>query len=141
MAIAQEGLETGREVAAVSAGTLSAALRAGIERYVGWPYQVASASIVDADGTVSDTFAAVVYAAKEKSLGAAPAQIPADSAAVVVDAIHSLTIDNFRAAYARIARAKRLRKSPAPNLDAPTDSDNHCGLTPSQASPYSSCAR
>lgn len=120
MAIAQEAFETGRQVAAVSAGTLSAALRAGFERYVGWPYKVASASIVDTDGAVSDTFAAVVYAAKEKSPAAAPAQIPADSAAVVVDATDSLTIDNFRAAYARVARAKRLKKSPAPKLDTPT---------------------
>ncbi len=120
MAIAQEILETGRQVAAVSAGSLSAALRAGIERYVGWPYEVASASVVDADGAVSDTFAAVVYSAKEKSPAAAPAQIPADSAAVVVDATDSLTIDTFRAAYARVARAKRLKKSPAPKLDMPT---------------------
>jgi hypothetical protein len=120
MAIAQEILETGHQVAAVSAGTLSAVLRAGIERYVGWPYKVASASVVDADGAVSDIFAAVVYAAKEKSPAAAPAPIPADSAAVVVDATDSLTIDNFRAAYTRVARAKRLKKSPAPKLDTPT---------------------
>lgn len=76
MAVAQEALETGRLVAAVTTGTLSAALRAGIERYVGWPYKVESASIVDADGTVSDTFAAVVYAAKEKSPAAAPVNRP-----------------------------------------------------------------
>ncbi|GFN28167.1 hypothetical protein [Achromobacter denitrificans] len=120
MAIAQEVFETGRQVAAVFAGTLSAALRAGIERYVGWPYKVASASVVDADGAVSDTFAVVVYAAKETSPTATLAQVPADSAAVVVDATDSLTIDNFRAAYARVARAKRLKKSPAPKLDKPT---------------------
>ncbi len=120
MAIAQETLETGRQVAAVSAGLLSAALQAGIERYVGWPYKVASSSVVDTDGAVSETFAAVVYAAKEKSPAAAPAQIPADSAAVVVDATDSLTIDTFRTAYARVARAKRLKKSPAPKLDMPT---------------------
>ena len=120
MGIAQEALETGRQVAAVSAGTLSAALRAGIERYVGWPYKVASASVVDINGAVSDTFAAVVYAAKEKLPAATPAQIPADSAAVVVDATDSLSIDNLRAAHARIARAKRLKKSPAPKLDTPT---------------------
>lgn len=87
MAIAQEVLETGRQVAAISAGMLSAALQAGIERYIGWPYKVESASVIDADGAVSDTFAAVVYAAKEESPAAAPAQISADSTAVVVDAV------------------------------------------------------
>ncbi len=119
MAIAQEVLETGRQVAAASAGTLPAALRAGIARHVGWPYKTASANLVDRDGAVSDTFAVVVYAAKEDA-PAATAQIPADFAAVVVDVTDSLTIDNIRAAYARIARAKRLKKSPAPKLDTPT---------------------
>lgn len=120
MTIAQEVIETGRQVAAVSAGSLSAALRAGIERYIGWPYKVATASVVDADGAVSDTFAAVVYAAKEEAPAAATAQIPADITAVIVDATDNLTIDNIRGAYARIAHAKRLKKSPAPKLDTPT---------------------
>ena len=120
MTIAQDVLETGRQVAAVSAGTLSAALRAGIGQYVGWPYNVASDSVFDADGAVSDTFATVVYTTNEKSPDAARAPIPADSAAVVVDATDSLTINTFRAAYARVARAKRLKKSPAPKLDTPT---------------------
>lgn len=119
MAIAQEVLDTGRQIAVVSAEALSGALRAGIGQYVGWPYQVTSASLVDADGAVSDSFAAVVYVAEEKSLAPAPAQVPADSASVVVDATDSLTIDHFRAAYARIARAKRLKKSPVPKLDTP----------------------
>lgn len=134
MAIAQEALETGRQIAAVSKETLSAALRAGIERYVGWPYKVASASVVDADGVVSDGFAAVVYAAKENSPATAPAQIPADSAAVVVDATDSLTIDNFRAAYARVAQAKRLKKSPAPKLDTPTTTTVTLGVIYAQRS-------
>jgi hypothetical protein len=120
MAIAQEVLVTGRQVAAVGAGTLSAELRAGIERYVGWPYRVASATIDDTDGVVSDSFAAVVYTAKGNSPSAAPMQLPADSVAVVVDATDNLTIESFQVAYARVARAKRLKKSPAPKMDSPT---------------------
>jgi hypothetical protein len=118
--IAQEVLETGRQIAGASAATLPAALRAGIERHIGWPYKIASANLVDRDGAVSDTFAAVVYAAKEEVPSAATSQIPADFAAVVVDVTDSLTIDTIRAAYARIGRAKRLKKSPAPKLDMPT---------------------
>ncbi len=120
MAIAQEVLEAGRQIAGASTGTLPAALRTGIELHVGWPYKTATANVVDRDGAVSDTFAAVVYAAQEGAPAAATAQIPADVAAVVIDATDSLTIDNIRAAYARIARAKRLKKSPAPKLDTPT---------------------
>ena len=120
MAIAKQVFETGRQVAAVSAGALSYALREGVEKYVGWPYKVTSASVVDSDGAASAPFAAVVYAAKGDSLGEVPVQLPADSVAVVIDATDSLTIDNFRAAYARVADAKRLKKSPAPELDTPT---------------------
>jgi hypothetical protein len=119
MAIAQEVLETGRQVAGASSETLPAALRAGIERHIGWPYKTASATVVDRDSAVSDIFAVVVYAAKEGASAADPIQIPADFAAIVVDATDSLTIDSFRAAYARIARAKRLKKSQAPKLDTP----------------------
>jgi len=120
MAISQEVFETGRQIAAICAESLSAALRAGIERYVGWPYKVASASIIDVDRKVSDVFAAVVYVAEESPPSATTSQVMADSSAVVVDTADSLTIDNFRAAYGRIARAKRLKKSPGPNLDRPT---------------------
>jgi len=120
MAIAQDAFEAGRQVAAASAESFSDALRAGIKRFIGWPYKVASASVVDADGAVSDTFAAVVYTEKEESRAGPPAQIPADSVAVVVDAADSLTIDSFGAAYARLAHAKRLKKSPAPKLNTPT---------------------
>ena len=120
MTISQEVLETGCQLAAVSARTLSADLRAGIERYIGWPYKVATASVFDTDGLVSDTFAAVVYTAKEPSLDGPTVQTPANFTAVVVDATDSLTIDNFRAAYARVGCAKRLKKSPAPKLDTLT---------------------
>ncbi|PVE08702.1 hypothetical protein [Limnohabitans sp. Rim28] len=120
MAIAQQVFETGSKVAAVSAGELSSALREGVEQYVGWPYKVTSARVVDSDGTASVPFAAVVYATKGDSPVTAPAQLPADSVAVVIDATDSLTIDKFRAAYARVAVAKRLKKSPAPELGTPT---------------------
>lgn len=123
MAIAQEILETGRLIAAVSAGSLSASLRAGVERYVGWPYKVASASVVDADGAVSDTFAAIVYVAKEKSLAAAPAQIPADSAAVVFDATDSLAIDTFRASLR--ARCTREAAEEIASTEAGYADDDH----------------
>lgn len=118
MAIAQEILQTGLQVSSASAGTLSTVLRAGIERHVGWPFKAARANLIDRDGDMSDNFAAVVYAAKEDVSSTAP--IPADLAAAVVDGIESLTIDNLREAYVRIAHAKRLRKKPAPIVDTPT---------------------
>jgi len=120
MAIAQDVQDTGRQVAAASAEALAGVISAGIGRHLGWPYRVASASIVDCNGGMSDTFAAVAYVAAESCPDSSPVPIPADSAAAVIDATESLTIDNFRAAYSRIARAKRLKKTPTSGLDAPT---------------------
>ena len=61
-------------------------------------------------------FASVVYAAPEGSAAPNPAAIAADIVAAVIDASHSLDLESFRAAYARIALAKRLKKTPAPRL-------------------------
>jgi hypothetical protein len=91
MAIAQHVFETGRQVADAGAVEFPGALLAGIERLVGWPYETASSNVIDRDGAVSDTFAAVVYVAKKGAPDEANAHIPADLAAVVVDAIE-LTI-------------------------------------------------
>jgi hypothetical protein len=120
MAIAQDVQETGREIAAASAQTLASTLCAGLERHLGWPYKVVSASVIDREGATSDTFAAVACVVPETGSGSGPEPIPADFAAAIIDATDSLTLDGFRAAYARIARAKRLKKSPAPKLDTPT---------------------
>ena len=122
MPIASDVRETGRQIAAAGPETLPSVLRAGIERHVGWPYKVVSASVIDRDGAVSDAFAAVIYTdgAGSTSSTVAPTQVPADAAAAVIDVTDSLTIEAFRVAYARIARAKRLRKSPAPLLETPT---------------------
>lgn len=120
MTIALEVQETGRKVAAAGPEMLGDALSTGLGRHLGWPYKVASASVVDREGAVSDTFAAVAYVAPESSSAVGHAPIPADSAAAVIDATDSLTLDSFGAAYARIARAKRLKKVPSPKLDAPT---------------------
>ncbi len=50
MAIAQEVLDTGRQVAAVTGAALGGILNAGIERILGSPYKTASGCILDRDG-------------------------------------------------------------------------------------------
>lgn len=120
MTVALDIQEIGRQVAAAGPEALVGALSAGLGQYLGWPYKVESASVVDREGVVSDTFAAVAYVAPESFSAPGATPIPADSAAAVIDATDSLTLDSFGAAYARIARAKRLKKVPAPKIDTPT---------------------
>ena len=45
--------------------------------------------------------------------------IPADNAAAVIDVVENIDLAGFRAAYARIAHAKRSKKSPAPRVAGP----------------------
>ena len=120
MEIGQDARETGRKIATVSIESLSTALRDGVEKFIGHPFKVSSGSVIDSDNKVSDLFAAIVYVESEESQSKAPSQLPADSTAVVIDATDNLTIDKFRAAYLRVAKAKRLKKSPTPLIETPT---------------------
>jgi hypothetical protein len=98
-----------------AAGTdLGREFRAGIAEIVGWPYSVSSGRIEDAAGKTSALFACVVHTATNDT--AARNVIAANNAAVVVDVIEDMGLHELRAAYERIAEAKRLKKGPAPNL-------------------------
>ena len=120
MEIGQDAQETGCKIASASIESLSTALRDGVEKFIGHPFKVSSGSVIDSDNKVSDLFAAIVYVETEESQSKAPSQFPADSTAVVIDATDNLTIDKFRAAYLRVAKAKRLKKSPTPLIETPT---------------------
>jgi hypothetical protein len=98
-----------------TAGTnLGPELNAGIIEFVGWPFVVSAGRVEDAAGKTTARFACVVHTAKSGSPGGDV--IAADNAAVVVDVIEDMGLDEFRFAYERIAEAKRLQKSPAPDL-------------------------
>ncbi|MCC6265904.1 MAG: hypothetical protein IT169_20210 [Bryobacterales bacterium] len=116
MAIADEVQETGQQVLAATGAELARVLNAGIERFVGWPYRIAPGCVVDRDGTRTETFASVVYTAREGSAAPGLGVIPADTAAAVIDLSEDMDLEIFRAAYARVALAKGLKKSPAPQL-------------------------
>lgn len=116
MAIAQEVREAGLHVAAATGAALDGILNVSIEQFLGWPYRTASGRILDRDGSRTQAFSTIIYTAPGGSAATVGA-IPADTAAAVIDASESMDLDSFRAAYARIAFAKRLKKSPAPRLE------------------------
>lgn len=116
MALAQEVQDAGREIAAANATDLPGLLNSAIQRFLGWPFKTASARVVDRDGTQTEDFASVVYAASEGGAAPDPKAIPADLAAIVIDATESQDLENFGAAYAHIAKAKSLKKTPGPQL-------------------------
>jgi hypothetical protein len=59
----------------------------------------------------------VIYAVPQAGTTPESEDIHADNAAVIIDACESLDSEKFLASYARIAKAKRLKKRPPPNLE------------------------
>lgn len=70
-----------------------------------------------ADGSQSETFAAVICKAAAEA-GDSPYS-PADDTAAVIDVFDELSIDKLRSSFERIAAVKRLRKTAVPNEEQP----------------------
>src|SRR5262245_6302008 len=117
MTIADYAREAGRLIALASTDEIPSALGAGIGRFLGAPFRTVSTDIVDSDGSRSPAFAAVVYVAPDRPPNASVVSVPADNAAAIIDACACANLEYFRAAHARVALAKRLKKSAIGNLD------------------------
>ena len=107
--------EAGQEVTSATGVTLPGILNRILGNFLSWPFNVTSACVVDQDGNRTEIFASVVYVASGSGATPGTHDIPADNAAVVIDACECLDLENFRASYERIAQAKRLKKSAAPS--------------------------
>ena len=114
MTLSDRARIVGQKINDASRANLEPELNAGVAEFVGWPFVVSPGRIEDAVGKTTPPFACVVHTAANG--GSLSDVIAADNAAVVVDVIENMGLDEFRAAYERISEAKRLQKSPAPNL-------------------------
>jgi hypothetical protein len=116
MKISQEVRKAADEVVSAPASGLAEALNRFIGRFVGWPLKVAPGFARDHDGNRTGAFASVVYAESRESPKMSHEGFHADSVAAVVDAYEELDRPKLRAAYGNVAKAKSLKKSPAPDL-------------------------
>lgn len=114
MTLSDRARIVGKKINDTAGANLGPELNAGIAEFVGRPFVVSAGRVQDAVGKTTGHFACVVHTAANGGL--ASDVIAADNAAVVVDVIEDMGLDEFRVAYERIAEAKRLQKSPAPNL-------------------------
>jgi len=113
--LSQEVYDDGQKIASATKAILPGILNEIIGRYLGWPLKIRSGFLVDREKNRLDIFASVIYAA-QAGTSLESQDIQADNAAVVIDAFETLDIDKFRDSYAHIAKAKRLKKTPVPNL-------------------------
>lgn len=124
----QEVYEEGQKIASTTEANLPGILNGVIGHYLAWPLKIRSGYLVDRENSRSDIFASVIYAAQ---IGTTPEPegIHADNAAVVIDAYETLDSGKFRDSYARIARAKRLKKTPVPDLSGVPVQTTTLGIT------------
>ena len=119
MTIADDIHAIGKHLGSGTGDDLITSLHTCLNSVLGWPYKTKSARCVAVDGAQTDHFAAVIYVTNGAD-DPDPPTIPADRTAAIIDAYDELDIQTLRAAYARVAAAKELKKARLPISDPPT---------------------
>ena len=101
---------------AVSTGSLADALNQTLNQLLTWPFRATKGFARDAEGQKTDIFGTVIYTASQSQPTSEPSNFDVDNVACVIDVAESLDVEKFRAAYERIACAKRLKKTLSPNV-------------------------
>lgn len=114
MTIAQDAVNSGNAIAAAPGEQLVGAVATEAARFVGSPYKISSGRIIDRDGATAEPRGVVVHVAGDDANDDKP--ISADRVAAVIEVVDALDIDALRASYGRVAAAKRLKKSPPPEI-------------------------
>lgn len=101
---------------AVSIDSLADALNQTLNQLLTWPFRATKGFARDAEGQKMVIFGTVIYAASQSQPTPEPSNFDADNVACVIDVDESLDVEKLRAAYERIACAKRLKKTLSPNV-------------------------
>ena len=101
---------------AVSTGSLADALNQTLNQLLGWPFRAATGFARDVEGQKTDIFGTLIYTVSQSQPIPEPLNVNADNLACVIDVAESMDVEQLRAAYERVACAKRLKKTPAPSI-------------------------
>jgi hypothetical protein len=113
--ISQVVHDAGQKLAA-STGSLVDALNQTLNQLLGWPFRAAAGFARDAEGQKTDIFGTLIYTVSQSQPPPEPSNVNADNLACVIDVAESIDVEQLRAAYERIACAKRLKKTPPPDV-------------------------
>jgi hypothetical protein len=119
--LSQEVHDACQGVRSADGPTLADALNHFIARFVGPSFAASAAVLEDEDGTRTEAYSTVVHADQGEPGGAGVGEVSSDHAAAAMCAVETLDVENLRAAYNRLAQAKRLRKRPVPRGMAHTN--------------------
>ena len=105
----------GEQIIAAPAPGIADELNRHLNQVLGWPFQAASGTAFDRMGLKTAPFGSLIFARVQgaEKLDEQPINIDADRLACAIDVTHTLDLNGLRQAYARIAHAKTLKKSPS----------------------------
>jgi hypothetical protein len=114
MTIADRARTAGRKIQDAAFTDVGPLLNASIAEVIGWPFTISGGRVVDAAGKVTECFATVVHTTKKGF--AEDNDIAADKVCAVIDVLEGMGVADLRESYGRVLEAKRLEKSPAPDV-------------------------
>ena len=101
---------------AVSSGSLVDALNQTLNQLLVWPFGANKGVVRDAEEQTTNIFGTLIYTVSQSQSTQEPLSFNADNVACVIDVDERLDVEKLSAAYERIACAKRLKKTPSPNV-------------------------
>jgi len=113
--ISQVVYNAGQKLAA-STGSLADALNETLNQLLGWPFRAARGFARDGEGQKTEVFGTLVYTISQSQPPSETMNFNADNLACVIDVAENMDVEQLRTAYERIACAKRLKKTLAPNI-------------------------
>lgn len=114
--ISQIVYDAGQKLAESKTGSLADALNRTLNQLLASPFQSSKGYVIDADGQKTEIFSTLIYTVSESQLATESSNFNADNVACVVDVHEILDVEKLRTAYERISCAKKLKKTPAPNV-------------------------
>lgn len=108
--------DAGREVVATTGSTIPAVLNQVLNRFLCWPLRAGTGSASDCESRSTETFGTIIFTAPSADSVEGPIEVSADALGCVIDVFQDMDLEQFHAAYERIACAKRLHKTPAPRV-------------------------
>jgi hypothetical protein len=129
MALSEEIREAGQEVRSATGADVDSTLNRILNRFLGWPFRAARGFATDRESKKTDTFGSVIYSTSDSGGDlTGSVEVPADALAAVIDVCESMDLEQFRAAYRRIGRAKTLAKTPAARLSGVAHTTTTLGI-------------
>jgi hypothetical protein len=114
--LSQVFYDAGQELAAVVPPGTASGLNLILNRFLGWPFHAATGFAIDSEGQKTETFATLIYTRTGNEAVPEPVEVGADSLACVLDLSETMDSEVFCAAYERVVRAKKLKKSAPPQM-------------------------